>query len=224
MIKISCCIITQNKAERLAEALRKIHPLVDEIIVVDGGSQDNTQEVAKKLGAKVFFRQWDDNFGAQKNFAIKKSSNEWVLSLDDDESIKFNRGYNFQKLIKDNSENDAFQFVRSNFLDNQKTNSVGDFDKQIRLFKRYCRFIHKIHEIPKGYRNLKEVESEKCLILHYKTRLEQKEHLLFQRRIMENIITKLEKKERLTPEEDKTLTYEKKLLKLWDTWWEDTKK
>lgn len=90
-MQISVAIITHNEAANLARTLESVRPLVangqGEVIVVDSGSTDQTIEIAKSHGAKVFVEEWK-GYAAQKNSAIDKSAGEWILSLDADEEIE----------------------------------------------------------------------------------------------------------------------------------------
>lgn len=86
MNRLSFCLITLNEERNLPRALRSIDGIADEIVVVDCGSQDNTQEIARAHGAKVVGRGWTD-FADQKNFAAATASNDWILSLDADEEL-----------------------------------------------------------------------------------------------------------------------------------------
>ena len=81
----SVVIITQNAATLLPACLASAS-FADEILVVDSGSQDNTAEVAAKLGARVLQKDWL-GFGAQKQFAVKAARHDWVLCLDADERV-----------------------------------------------------------------------------------------------------------------------------------------
>jgi glycosyltransferase involved in cell wall biosynthesis len=87
---LSVVIITLNEEANLARTLASVRPLVadgrGEIIVVDSGSADRTVEIAKSFGAKVFIEEWK-GYAAQKNSAIDKATNNWVLSLDADEEV-----------------------------------------------------------------------------------------------------------------------------------------
>ena len=89
-VLLSVVLITYNEEANIARTLNSVVSLVSgaagEIIVVDSGSADNTVEIAKSLGAKVFPEEWK-GFAAQKNSAIDKASGEWILSLDADEEL-----------------------------------------------------------------------------------------------------------------------------------------
>jgi glycosyltransferase involved in cell wall biosynthesis len=86
MNRISFCMITRNEEKNLARALQSVAIVADEIIVVDCGSTDRTQEIAREHGAKVVYRTWT-NFGDQRNFAVAQSSHEWIYTLDADEAL-----------------------------------------------------------------------------------------------------------------------------------------
>jgi glycosyltransferase involved in cell wall biosynthesis len=89
-MNLSVVIITFNEEANLGRTLASVKPLVadgkGEIIIVDSGSTDNTVEIAKSFGAKVFAEEWK-GFAAQKNSAIDKATGAWILSLDADEEI-----------------------------------------------------------------------------------------------------------------------------------------
>jgi len=85
-VAISCCVITLNEADRLEACLRAASAVADELLVVDSGSTDGTQEVARRLGARVLHRDWT-GYGQQKRFAELEARNDWILSLDADEVL-----------------------------------------------------------------------------------------------------------------------------------------
>ena len=88
---ISVVIITHNEESNLSRTLISVLPLVvngqGEVVVVDSGSTDRTQEIANSHGAKVFVEEWK-GYAAQKNSAIEKASGDWILSLDADEEVE----------------------------------------------------------------------------------------------------------------------------------------
>jgi len=83
---ISACIITLNEAKNLPRLLDSISGVADEIVIVDAGSTDRTEQIAKEHGAVFLKRAWT-NYAEQKNFAAASASNEWILSLDADEEL-----------------------------------------------------------------------------------------------------------------------------------------
>ncbi len=85
MPALSATIITKNEAQHLERALRSLGS-ADETIVVDCGSTDGTQEIARRLGARVLEHPWE-GFAAQKNFAASQATHDWILSLDADEEL-----------------------------------------------------------------------------------------------------------------------------------------
>jgi glycosyltransferase involved in cell wall biosynthesis len=67
--------------------LESIRDVVDEIIVVDGYSSDDTVEIAESYGAKVFRRKPWSHVEPDRMFALSKASYDWILYLDDDEIL-----------------------------------------------------------------------------------------------------------------------------------------
>ncbi|HEY2462009.1 MAG TPA: glycosyltransferase [Candidatus Acidoferrum sp.] len=86
MNRISACIITLNEERNLPRALASIANIADEIIIVDSGSTDRTEQVARAHNASFFARPWT-NYADQKNFAAAQASSDWILSLDADEEL-----------------------------------------------------------------------------------------------------------------------------------------
>jgi|GEM_PF-1419014 len=87
-IKISACLMVKNEEELLPQCLESIHDLVDEIIVVDTGSEDRTVEIAKSYGAKVYHHPWENNFSKHRNQSISYATGDWFLIIDADEKVK----------------------------------------------------------------------------------------------------------------------------------------
>jgi glycosyltransferase involved in cell wall biosynthesis len=83
--KLSVIIISKNEEKFITDAVKSAL-FADEVILLDSGSTDNTCQLAKDLGAKVFYQKWL-GFGPQKNKALEYASNDWVFVLDSDERI-----------------------------------------------------------------------------------------------------------------------------------------
>jgi len=85
-LPISCFIIAQDEADRISNTIESVIDIVDEVIVIDSGSTDGTQDLARQLGCKVFFNKWK-GYGPQKRFGEDCAKNEWLLNLDADEYL-----------------------------------------------------------------------------------------------------------------------------------------
>ncbi len=84
---ISLCMIVKNEAQNLPRCLASAQPYVNELVVVDTGSQDKTREIAAAHGARVEQFIWCDDFAAARNYALTLVGCDWVLMLDADEEL-----------------------------------------------------------------------------------------------------------------------------------------
>jgi glycosyltransferase involved in cell wall biosynthesis len=85
--KISAIILTKNEEERIGQCLECLK-WVDEIIVVDDNSTDNTLDVCKGYQTvKIYSRKMCNGFGPQKNYALSKANGDWVIAIDADEAV-----------------------------------------------------------------------------------------------------------------------------------------
>lgn len=80
-------MIVKNEAQNLIPCIQPLHPVLDEIVVVDTGSTDNTKEIAQSLGAKVFNFPWRDDFSAVRNESIRHATGDHILWLDADDRV-----------------------------------------------------------------------------------------------------------------------------------------
>lgn len=98
MITISLCMIVKNEEKVLERCLKSVEDLVDEIIIVDTGSEDKTVEIAKQFTSNVHTFQWIDDFSAARNYSFSLSKMEYSLWLDADDIIKEDDRNTFKKL------------------------------------------------------------------------------------------------------------------------------
>ena len=125
--KLSLCMIVRNEESRLGRCLESVRGLVDEIIVVDTGSDDGTISVAKKHGAKVGFFEWCDDFSAARNASISLATGDWIMWLDADDILPLESHAPIRQCISGSREK-AYFFV----LDDQGYEHISCL--QLRLF------------------------------------------------------------------------------------------
>lgn len=85
--RLSVCMIVKNEEKRLRTCLDSVRPIMDELIIVDTGSTDQTQRIAQDFGALLFSHPWNGDFSAARNFSLSKASGEWILYVDADEVL-----------------------------------------------------------------------------------------------------------------------------------------
>lgn len=87
-MKLTACLIVRNEKDHIDAVLSSLAG-IDEIVVVDTGSIDNTVELARKYTDKVFTDYvWNDHFAEARNHALAKCTGDWVLSIDGDEILE----------------------------------------------------------------------------------------------------------------------------------------
>lgn len=88
MASLSLCMIVKNETDTLPRCLASVMPAIDELIIVDTGSTDSTQLIAKSFDAKLYEFEWIDDFSAARNFAFSKATMEYIMWLDADDILK----------------------------------------------------------------------------------------------------------------------------------------
>ena len=155
--QLSIVLATYNEEANLGNCLRSIVGLADEIVVVDGSSQDKTRDIAKQFGAKVFKVKNLPMFHANKQLAVDKARGEWILQLDADEVVTPELKAEIKQAISDNFA--AYYIPRKNFFLGAWLKKGGQHpDYVIRFFRRRLahfpqRSVHEQLEVngPVGY-------------------------------------------------------------------------
>ena len=99
-MKISLCYIVRNEEKTLLRSLQSVGRMVNEIIVVDTGSTDRTKEIALAFQAKVYDFPWQDDFSAPRNFALSKTTGDWIVFLDADEYFSVATAGNLRSVVQ----------------------------------------------------------------------------------------------------------------------------
>ena len=87
MSKVTVVVLTKNEEKNIAAVVQNAKKVAAEVLTVDSGSTDKTVQLAEENGARVVYRAWDNDFSAQRNFALQHVKTEWVLYLDADERM-----------------------------------------------------------------------------------------------------------------------------------------
>jgi glycosyltransferase involved in cell wall biosynthesis len=136
-LKITATIITFNEEENVRAACESV-AWADEILVVDSRSTDRTREVAAGCGARVVERDWP-GFAAQKEFAARAASHDWVFSLDADERVSDQLGASLGELrgLDETRLADGYRIARRSFYMGRWIKGGGWYpDFQLRLYRR----------------------------------------------------------------------------------------
>jgi glycosyltransferase involved in cell wall biosynthesis len=148
MLKLSVTIITLNEEKHIRKCIESVISIADEIIVVDSGSTDKTVEIARKLGANVYYRKFD-NYGNQKNYASEKVKYDWILSIDADETLEENLIIEIKKAVE-NNDCEAYSIPRKNIIFGKfirYTRWQPELDRHVWLYKKdKGKWVNEVHE------------------------------------------------------------------------------
>ena len=125
--RLTLCMIVRNEEQRLGRCLESARGVVDEIVVVDTGSTDATEEVARGFGARIGHFPWCDDFAAARNVSLEMATGDWILWLDADDILPDEYHNQIRRLIEAGTDKSYF-FV----LDDQGFENVSCL--QLRLF------------------------------------------------------------------------------------------
>lgn len=132
---LSVVLITLNEASNLPRTLQSVS-WAQEIIVVDSGSTDETLQIARAAGARIYEEPWK-GFAAQKNAAIAHATCDWILSLDADEEVSTELSAEIRKLLEEDPPFSAYRIPRLNHFMGRALRHGGYWpDPKLRLFKR----------------------------------------------------------------------------------------
>jgi GT2 family glycosyltransferase len=109
--RLSLCMIVRNSSRTLRQCLSSIRPWVDEMIVVDTGSTDDTVRIAEELGAQVHLFEWSDSFAAARNESLRFATGQWIFWMDSDDTIDQANGAKLRQLLAREYKSSTLGFV-----------------------------------------------------------------------------------------------------------------
>ncbi len=165
-MNISAVILAKNEEKNIKECIKNLG-FCDEVVVIDDNSEDRTVEIAKKLGAKVYKRSLEENFAAQRNFALNKAKGKWVLFIDADERVSKNLRNEITQITNDPSVGClGFYIKRTDYMWGKelKSGETGSV-KLLRLARRKAgKWKRQVHETWKIIGRIDELKNP---LLHY---------------------------------------------------------
>ncbi|MDQ0891978.1 glycosyltransferase involved in cell wall biosynthesis [Paenibacillus sp. V4I9] len=147
---LSLCMIVKNEEKVLERCLLSVKTLVDEIIVVDTGSTDQTKAIAVRHTDKVYDFSWTNDFSAARNESIRHAAGRWILILDADEYVQPTDHDKLRKYLLEYKSNRPCGFVLNimNFggSGNDESNVTESTGARLFLNGKSIRYIEPIHE------------------------------------------------------------------------------
>lgn len=128
---VSACIISKNEEGNIKRCLDSLKNAVDEIILIDTGSEDNTIEIAKTYGAKVYNHPWNQDFSEVRNVSLEKANEDWLLIIDCDEELDSESIPRLKELARADTPFEGFGVIISNLVNG----NVAYVDTTVRLIR-----------------------------------------------------------------------------------------
>lgn len=147
--RLSLCLIARDSAHTIGQALQSARPFMDEMIVVDTGSTDDTPRIARECGATVFDLRWPDSFAAARNASLEHATGDWIFWMDSDDLLPPASGQELRRRIAGCPERNVAFWV---FIEERRAGPNGKFQVQVhahaKLFPRRddIRFQFRVHE------------------------------------------------------------------------------
>ena len=169
MPTLSVAMIVKNEAHHLAQCLDTVNPWVDEIVILDSGSTDATQQIAEQYGAKFYQNTNWPGFGKQRQLAQQYVTSDYVLWLDADERVTPELRQSIQAAIAQDAPNTAYKIPRLSEIFGHKIRHSGWYpDYVIRLYRKdFARYgdqlVHEKVELPANA-NIQKLQGD---LLHY---------------------------------------------------------
>lgn len=185
MISISLCMIVKNESDVLARCLDSVYGAVDEIVIVDTGSEDNTKQIASEYTDKIFDLKWQDDFSYARNYAFEKGTKDYLLWLDADDVLPLESMEKLRELKKSLASNtDIVMFPYHTAFDENDICTFFYWRERLIRKESNLKFKGRVHEaielngkvshenIPILHKKLKEAESERNLHIYEKMEAE----------------------------------------------------
>jgi len=166
-------MIVKNESENIRNCLNSVKKIVDEIIITDTGSNDDTVAVCREFTNAVYTYKWTDDFSAARNYGLSKAAYDWILVMDADERLNLS---DLQESAFRDTVNSTAADVWGYYFDrinrSKEHNGIPEWaDNVTRLFRNngIIKFEDKVHEKVDAsiLRNSKKILKFDAVIEHY---------------------------------------------------------
>ncbi len=110
-VRLSLCMIVRDSSQTLPACLESIRPWVDEMVIVDTGSRDDTPRIVEAYGGRLFHFPWCDDFAAARNESLRHARGEWLFWMDSDDTISAQCGRGLRALVDGESDPNVLGYV-----------------------------------------------------------------------------------------------------------------
>ncbi len=171
-IRLSFCSMAKDSLSNIRNMVESVRPIVDEIIIIDSGSESEVVKYEREVADKVISLEFKNDFSILRNRSIEESSGDWILTLDSDETISPALAQKIPELIAVAPEEvEGYYLKRIHYIDEPRP--LPDYWKQLRLYRRKARYFGSVHESIKNLSLTLPVDDEDCYILHHNNRSQQ---------------------------------------------------
>jgi len=166
---LSLCMIVKDEEHNLPRCLDSVIEIIDQLVIVDTGSKDRTEEIARQYHAELYHFPWQGNFSEARNESLRHARGKWILVLDADDELSAEARSEIPSLITSTCA-DAIGLVIRNL------SPVGDFvryvdDVRFRLFRngKGYSYEYKVHNqiAPSIYRQGGKTIDSNLVIFHH---------------------------------------------------------
>lgn len=132
MATLGLSMIVKNGGEGLRSCLRSVCSLVDQIVIADTGSTDDTVEVAREFGAVVVRCPWTDHYAEARNVALAQMTTDWVLVLDADEELSVEATLKIPQLLECDEKIGGYTVTFRNYFKDRITGMLSSLSRENR--------------------------------------------------------------------------------------------
>ncbi|HVJ08460.1 MAG TPA: glycosyltransferase [Acidisarcina sp.] len=125
MPTVGLSMIVKNGGDDLRHCLASARPIVDQIVIVDTGSTDDTRTIAQEFGAMVVEYAWSNHYANARNESLKHLTTDWILVLDADEELSAEAISEIPKLLNCDAGVGGFALLQRNYMKDRFQHSLG---------------------------------------------------------------------------------------------------